>query len=945
MQTQATVPMAFLDEVTRANPEYVESLYRDYRRDHGSVDERWALVFAGYELAIEGRRATAAVDDALPEGASSWRPEGASSGSPAVSDLVHCYREFGHLTADLDPLGRSPRAHPLLSPDELGFTEQALDRVVDWLPFRGGERGSLRDLLAALTDTYCRTLGVEYMGIPDKERRAWLQARMEPRRNHPDLEPADRHAIFEQLVAAEMFEQFLQARYPGQKRFSLEGGEALIPLLDTLVEEAARRGVAELVMGMPHRGRLNVLAHILEKPYEVIFAEFEGASLPDDVEGDGDVKYHLGHSHDHRTRRGRLVHLALAANPSHLEAVDPVIEGIARAKQSSLGDEARRLVLPVLMHGDAAFVGQGVVYETLALSALPAFTTGGTVHIIVNNQIAFTTPPADYVFTRYPSDPAHVVHAPVFHVNADDPEAAVQAARLAVDHRQRFGGDVFIDLVCYRRHGHNELDDPTLTQPVMYEKIRQHPSVVELYGRRLAAGGSLDEAEQARVRAARREALERARATTRREKPNELVLAFGGVWSGLGPAGDDWSADTRVAPERLRSIAEAMRSVPSDFTPHPRAKTLMDERWQRVDRGAGIDFATAELLAYGSLLLEGTPVRLSGQDSVRGTFSQRHAALFDTRNNHAWIALNRIADGQAEFEVVASPLSENAVLGFEYGMSIADPRRLSVWEAQFGDFMNGAQVVIDEFIAAGESKWQRSSGLVLLLPHGYEGQGPDHSSARLERFLQLTAERNLQVVNPSTPAQLFHGLRRQIHRRFRKPLVVMSPKSLLRHPRAVSTLADLADGTFQPLVDDATVKDPSRVHRVLVCSGKVFHALDAARERVPRDAALVRVEQLSPFPAFELTSAIRRYPRTAEVFWVQEEPANQGAWTFVRPLITESLGGSRRLRYVGRDEAASPATGLHHVHEEEERAILERALDSAEAAPAPEPPRARQAAG
>src|SRR5437867_730937 len=756
------------DEIARANPEYVDALYREYLRDPTAVDERWALVFAGFDLALR---------------------DGARAGG-SVAELVHAYRELGHLVADLDPLGGSPREHPLLRLSELGFTERDLDRVVDWAPFKGGARGPLRELIAALRETYCGTLGVEYLSVADKGRRDWLQERMEPRRNHPDLSADERRAMLDRLVTAEMFEQFLQARYPGQNRFSLEGGEALVPLLDALVEETARLEVAEVVLGMAHRGRLNVLAHVLEKPYEMIFAEFEGAPLPDDILGDGDVKYHLGYSKDRQTRAGAEVHLSLTSNPSHLESVNPVVEGIVRAKQAYREDRDRRRVAPVLLHGDAAFMGQGIVYETLALSPLPAFTTGGTIHIIINNQIGFTTSPPEYLVTRYASDAAHVIPAPVFHVNADDPEAAVAAARLAVGYRQAFGADVVIDFVCYRRHGHNETDDPTLTQPVLYEQIRNHPTVAAQYVKRLAAEGVADEEEAARLREARHALMDTAQKTARREMKRQPVHAFGGVWRGLGWAGDDWSADTRVPVERLREIGEGLARLPDGFTPVERARRVLAERRERVARGEAIDWGTAEALAYGSLLLEGVPVRLSGQDSVRGTFSHRHAAVFDATDGRAWVPLDHLAENQARMEAVNSPLSEAGVLGFEYGMSSGDPRRLVVWEAQFGDFANGAQVVIDQFIAAGELKWQRQSGLVLLLPHGYEGQGPEHSSARPERFPQLCAERNMQVIVPTTPAQLFHALRRQVHRPFRKPLVVMSPKSLLRHAPSFSPLID-----------------------------------------------------------------------------------------------------------------------------------------------------------
>src|SRR5918996_5144035 len=889
--------MSWLDEVVRANPDYVESLYQEYRRDPASVDERWALLFAGYE----------------------WAQDGGDGAPPAIAEVVHSYRELGHLVGDLDPLGGSPRTHPLLRLEEFGFREQDLDQiVVDWTPLHGGGRGPLRGLLEALTETYTGTLCVEYLDVCDKTRRVWLQERMEPRRNRPDLSAADRRALLERLLDAEVFEQFLHARYAGQTRFSLEGGEALVPLLDALVDEAARLGAEEMVLGMPHRGRLNVPANVLDKPAEMILAEFEGALLPEDIQGDGDVKYHLGYSHDRRTADGRAIHLSLASNPSHLEAVNPVVEGIVRAKQAYRDDRERRRVAPVLLHGEAAFTGQGILYETLALAPLPGYTTGGTIHVIIDNQVGFTTAPREYLFTRYPSDPAHVLRAPVFHVNADDPEAAVQAARLAAGYRQTFGSDVFIHLVCYRRHGHNEGDDPTLTQPVMYEQIRNHPTVVALYTKRLADAGVLDEAQVSELRQRRRAALEATQATARKERPRQQVFAFGGVWEGLGWAGEDWGADTRVTAERLRQIADGLARLPEDFPPHPRVRKLLDERRQRVQRGEAIDWGTAELLAFGSLLLEGSPVRVSGQDAVRGTFSQRHAALFDAKDGRPWVPLDHLADDQAPMEAINSPLSEQAALGFEYGMSTPDPPRLVVWEAQYGDFANGAQNMIDEFVVSGESKWQRMSGLVLLLPHGYEGQGPDHSSARPERFLQLGAERNIQLIVPTTPAQLFHALRRQIHRPFRKPLVVLSPKSLLRYAPSFSPLADLAEGAFRPVLDDRRASEA--VRRVVVCAGKIFYGLDTARVEARRaDVALVRLEQIYPFPSSELAAALARSPQATEVVWVQEEPANQGAWSFVRPLISRLLRPDLRFGYIGRDEAASPATGLYPIHQAEER--------------------------
>jgi 2-oxoglutarate dehydrogenase E1 component len=579
------------------------------------------------------------------------------------------------------------------------------------------------------------------------------------------------------------------------------------------------------------------------------------------------------------------------------------------------------------MHGDAAFLGQGLVFETLMMSQLPGFTTGGTVHVIINNQIGFTTDPADYRLSRYPSEPARVVRAPVFHVNGDEPEAVVQAGRLAVGFRQAFGVDVFVDLVCYRRHGHNELDDPALTQPVLYRTIQSHPSVAQRYGDALERAGVVDGAARRQLREAARAVLEQALAASREDMPRQKVVPFGGVWEGLGRAGGDWTADTAVKADRLRVVADALRHPPAGFKLHQRVRRLLDERAQMVERGDGLDWGCAEALAYGSLLLEGTPVRLSGQDTVRGTFSHRHAVVFDVETGAAWTPLAGLGPEQGVFEVVNSPLSELGVVGFEYGMSSADPRRLVVWEAQFGDFVNGAQIIVDQFIASAESKWQRMSGLVLLLPHAYEGQGPEHSSARLERFLQLSAEDNMQVVNCTTPAQFFHVLRRQMHRPFRKPLIVMSPKSLLRHTRAVSSLADFTEGGFRPVLDDPRPLDPAAAARVLFCAGKIYYALDVARdERDWANVAIVRVEQLYPWPSAEVTEALRRYPEATEFCWVQEEPANQGAWDFVEWRLGRLLGNGRRLRYIGRKEAASPATGSHKNHQAEEDAIVEAAL-------------------
>ncbi len=919
--------MPDLDLVTRANATYVEEQYRRYQADPNSVEPDWALFFAGFEMGANGNGAGARLRvDAVPR-----EEPGGAAPVVGVFDLVHSYRELGHLVAQLDPLDASDRQHPLLQPSEFGFTEHDLDRVFECGSFRGCPTATLRELTNRLRATYCRTLGVEYLHIQDLEQRQWLQERMEPTSNDPELAPAHQLKVLDLLVTAEGFEQFLQRRYPTAKRFSLEGADALIPLLDTVIEEAGRLGAHEMVIGMPHRGRLNVLTNTLRKPYEMILAEFEGSFLAMDSMGAGDVKYHLGYSHDYVSRNGDRMHLSLSANPSHLEAIDPVIEGMVRAKQNRLGDTDRTQVVPVLMHGDAAFTGQGVVSETLGLSELDGFRTGGTVHIIVNNQIAFTTSPDSYRITSYPSDVAKIVQAPVLHVNGDDPEAAVQAARLAIGFRQRFKRDVIIDLVCYRRHGHNELDDPTFTQPTLYAKVVEHPTTLALYAERLIAAGVLETSEFERRRKEFRELLDDAHNYARDFMPKQQVFAFGGLWDGLGWAGDDWSADTRVPADTLRGIAAASVHYPDGFTPHTRAAKLMEARVAMVEAGTAIDWGCGEALAIGSLLIEGTTVRMSGQDSGRGTFSHRHAVLRDAKTNEPWVALDHIREDQGRFYVIDSMLSENAVLGFEFGFSLADPHKLVIWEAQFGDFANGAQVVIDQFISSSESKWQRMCGLVLLLPHGYEGQGPEHSSARLERFLQLCAEDNMQVCNLTTPAQLFHALRRQIHRPFRKPLIIMSPKSLLRHKLAVSPLTEFTDAAFKTVIDDPAADTDAlareQVTRVLLCSGKVYYALRVGREeRENTTTAIVRLEQLYPFPKDEVAELLGAYPNARQVVWVQEEPWNMGAWQFVYHRLRLVVPSTHELTYCGRPAAASPASGSFKIHQGEEADLVQRAF-------------------
>jgi 2-oxoglutarate dehydrogenase E1 component len=925
--------MSILEGVALANKDYIAEQYRRYKSDPSSVDERWALFFAGFELAADGNGAAlAGANGAAAAAIEAPAPEPVIG----VFDLVHSYRELGHLVAHLNPLAPKPATHPLLEPSEFGFGEADLDRVVSTGSFRGVPRASLRDLIARLQSTYCGTIGVEYLHIQDQEQRQWLQERMEPASNHPELSRQDRIDVFQDLVLAEGLEQFLQVRYPTAKRFSLEGGDALVPILTTLVDEGGVLGVEEIVLGMSHRGRVNVLGNVLRKPYEMLLAEFEGTLLAREATGDGDVKYHLGYSHDHTTRTGRRVHLSLSANPSHLEAVDPVIEGIVRAKQSRLGDTGRGRVVPILMHGDAAFTGQGVVYETLWLSELQGYRTGGTIHIIVNNQIGFTTPPEAYRFTPYPSDVAKIIQAPVFHVNGDDPEAAVQAARLAIGFRQKFRKDVLIDLVCYRRHGHNELDDPTFTQPIMYKAIKGHPTPVTIYRDRLVADGVFDQAEADKRVADFRELLGDAQSYARDFMPRQQVFAFGGLWKGLAWAGDDWGAQTAVAPAILTEIAESFTRVPDGFTRHPKVERLMESRAAMVREGTAIDWGCGEALAVGSLVLEGVAVRMAGQDTGRGTFSHRHAVLHDVETGAKWVPLDHVRDDQERFEILDTMLSENAVLGFEFGMSIADPHRLVVWEAQFGDFANGAQAVIDQFISSSESKWQRMSGVVLLLPHGYEGQGPEHSSARLERFLQLCAEDNMQICNFTTPAQYFHALRRQMKRNFRKPLIVMSPKSMLRHKLAVSPLSDFTNGSFQTVIDDIALGaapeagvhiEREQVTRVLLCSGKIYYSLLAGRrEREMDKIALVRVEQLYPFPHKELAAIFAAYPQAKQIYWVQEEPWNMGSWHFIQQRLRRAMPDDRTLTYVGRPEAASPASGSYKVHQAEEAELVNHAF-------------------
>jgi 2-oxoglutarate dehydrogenase E1 component len=893
---------------TRANLDAIETAYERWRQDPAAVDESWRIFFEGFELGTAGT--------ALPT-----MTAGAET---SIVRLIDAYRDLGHFLARLDPLGEAKTTYPLLELSEFGLDEGDLDRTFDTSYFLGLQRGILRELLAALRETYCRTIGVEYMHIQDTHIRRWLQERMEPRRNQPNFPRRRKFRLLMDLHFAELFEKFLHARFIGQKRFSLEGSETLIPVLDAIVEKAAEGGVREIVLGMAHRGRLNVLANVMGKPYREIFNEFEENYLPDSVDGDGDVKYHVGFSADRSYGGGHQIHLSLTPNPSHLEAVDPVVEGRTRAKQYLFGDEERRLGIPLLIHGDAAFAGQGLVAETLNLSKLAGYTTGGTVHVIVNNQIGFTTSPTDARSTTYCTDVAKMIQVPIFHVNAEDPEAAVFVAELAFEFRQTFHNDVVIDLYCYRRHGHNEGDEPSFTQPLMYSKIKDRPTLSEVYTEQLIMRGDLtaDECEaidndfHARLQAA----LNEVRTGPPRRRSRD---SFGGRWQGLDHDYAHTPVKTAVPLETLDRITDALTTIPDTFTLNPKIARLLEVRRHEMTQRKPIDWAFAEALAFGSLLLEGTPVRLSGQDSRRGTFSQRHAVLYDARTGERFFPLNSLGEGQAQFTAYDSLLSEAAVLGFEFGFSMDSPGALVLWEAQFGDFANGAQVIIDQFIVPSQSKWQRDSGLVMLLPHGYEGQGPEHSSARPERYLQACAEDNIQVCNLTTPAQYFHLLRRQQKRNFRRPLVLMTPKSLLRHKEAVSPVDEFTEGHFAEVLDDPAA-DPGRVRRVLLCSGKVYYDLREARAQQGADGvAILRVEQFYPLNEELLKETLGRYRKAREWAWVQEESQNMGGWWFMEARL-RALG--YRVEYVGRDASASPATGSLKIHKHEQRELVEAAL-------------------
>ncbi len=851
-----------------------------------------------------------------------------------AANLVKAYRTNGHFSAKLDPLGlQEPGLRTDLDPAYHGFTAVDMGRRVFVDGIFGQSHMTVGALLQRLKDTYAGTMGVEFSHIQDVTQRTWLLDRLEGGTNQQPLSAAEKTQVLKDLTAAEGLEKFLGKKFVGTKRFGLDGSESTIPALAEILRRGAQLGIADVVIGMAHRGRLNVLTNILQKPFKALFSEFLGTPAnPEDTGGSGDVKYHMGYSSD-RTIEGQKMHLSLTANPSHLEAVNPVVQGKARAKQTMRHDELREQVLSILIHGDAAIAGQGMVAECLMMSELKGYRVGGTVHVVINNQIGFTTSPGYSRSSPYPTDITKMVMPPIFHVNGDDPEAVVRAARLAIEFRQEFHKDTVLDIFGYRRFGHNESDEPAFTQPKMYSVIRDLPSTRTKYAAQLVANHSLDQAATDKIETDFYAYLETEFAAAQSYKPNKADW-LEGAWAGLkpAPADDAHRGDTATKGEQLDRLAKAITTAPDNFKLNSKIARQLQAKAEMFKTGQGFDWATAEALAFGTLLDEGTPVRLSGQDSGRGTFSQRHAVFTDQDTEAHYIPLNNIREGQGTFEVIDSPLSEAAVLGFEYGYTLADPRALVMWEGQFGDFVNGAQVIIDQFIASAESKWLRMSGITMLLPHGYEGQGPEHSSARLERFLQLCAEDNMQVVNCTTPANYFHVLRRQVRRDFRKPLIIMTPKSLLRHKLCVSPLSMMTDHeTFHRVLhEDVEPKNPAAVKRVVLCSGKIYYdLLEERNARGAADVTIMRLEQLYPFPTLALAQELKKYPQ-AEVIWCQEEPANMGAWTFVDRRIEAVLSmlgmTPDRPRYVGRPEAASPAVGLHKRHETEQARLVDEAL-------------------
>ncbi|KZL15904.1 2-oxoglutarate dehydrogenase E1 component [Pseudovibrio sp. Ad26] len=969
-----------------ANAPYIEELYAQYQENPNSLDPEWKEFFSSLQdnpedVIKEARGATwqrsdwpvpangelvSALDGDWPaekEVSKKIKSTAKKNGVELTEDqvlqatrdsvraimMIRAYRMRGHLHADLDPLRLAvPGDHEELHPATYGFSEADWDRKIFLDNVLGMEFATIREMLEILKRTYCSTLGVEFMHISDPAAKAWIQERIEGPDKHVAFTPEGKKAILNKLVEAEGFEKFLDVKYTGTKRFGLDGGEALIPALEQIIKRGGALGVKDIVLGMAHRGRLNVLSQVMGKPHRAIFHEFKGGSYaPDDVEGSGDVKYHLGASSD-RSFDNNNVHLSLTANPSHLEIVNPVVLGKVRAKQDQLSDWKetseidRSNVLPLLLHGDAAFAGQGVVAECFGLSALRGHRTGGSIHVIINNQIGFTTNPRFSRSSPYPSDAAKVIEAPIFHANGDDPEAVTFAAKIATEYRQKFGRPVVIDIICYRRFGHNEGDEPAFTQPIMYRKIRKHETTLQIYADKLVKEGLMSAEDVNKAKADWRSHLDREFETGQTYKPNKADW-LDGRWSKMKIAkevDEPRRGSTGLSMDELKDLGGKLTNVPDDFNAHRTIRRFMNNRAKMIETGEGIDWAMGEAMAFGALLKEGHSVRLSGQDCERGTFSQRHSVLYDQEDEDRYIPLNHVGEKQGRYEVINSMLSEEAVLGFEYGYSLTEPNALTMWEAQFGDFANGAQVLFDQFISSGERKWLRMSGLVCLLPHGYEGQGPEHSSARLERFLQMCAEDNMQVANCSTPANYFHILRRQLKRDIRKPLVLMTPKSLLRHKRAVSKLEDFgADESFHRLLHDDAQTNPGStvelkkdedIRRVILCTGKVYYDLLEEREkRNINDVYILRVEQLYPFPTKSLCVEMGRF-KNADVVWCQEEPKNMGSWFFIQQYIEWVLehvnAKVHRPRYVGRPPAAATATGLMSKHLAQLQAFLDDAF-------------------
>lgn len=921
------------------NAAFIEGLYEDYLQSRDSVSPEWRDYFdrAQSELDADTRDTShAAVRERMLEIARNPRvtavqqatagPDNHSAKQVSVLQLINAFRFTGHRQANLDPLNQYERPHvPELDPQHHGLGDNDLNVEFNTGSLQGPEKATLSEILDIVRSTYCGTVGAEYMHINETPQKRWIQQRLEEPRGIPGFDTEKKRRILDRVIAAGALEEYLHTKYVGQKRFSLEGGESTIPLLDQIVEDAGRHGLKEIVLGMAHRGRLNVLVNVIGKHPSKLFDEFEGRSREARL---GDVKYHLGYSSDIETPGGS-VHLTLGFNPSHLEIIDPVIEGSVRARQDRRGDIERNSVLPLLIHGDAAFAGQGVVMETFNLSQTRGYSTGGTVHVIINNQIGFTTSdPLDSRSTLYCTDVAKIVQAPIFHVNGDDPEAVAMVAKIALDFRMEFNKDVVIDLICYRKHGHSEADEPAATQPIMYQHVRNHPGVRKLYTDKLVSEGTIKPGDAEQMTANYVTALDND-VVVSRPYANVTDTRFLINYEPFRYA--DWrdEADTTIDEKTLHTLTEKLVDIPDEFEPHRAVRRILDDRLAMGKGEKPIDWGFAENLAYATLLETGVPVRISGQDSGRGTFFHRHAVIHDQKTGDTYLPLQNLSSDQPSFLVINSTLSEEAVLGFEYGYASAEPRALVIWEAQFGDFANGAQVVIDQFIASCEEKWGRFCGLAMFLPHGYDGQGPEHSSARLERYLQLCAGDNMQVIYPTTPAQMFHMIRRQMIRSFRKPLIVMSPKSLLRHKLSVSTVSDLTDKGFQVVIDEIDEIDPQAVNRILVCSGKVyFDLLEARREHQITDQVIIRLEQLYPFPKEELVALTDQYPNAKEMVWVQEEPRNQGAWSTL--LSTRHLGGcfpeEKPLLCVARPYSASPAVGYASLHHEQQEQLVSEAL-------------------